>query len=112
MKLILEKTWLYLKSLPSSFWVALISIVATMAVMARKTSQEVVEIHKKRTRDANLKTKRLQGIQKALERQKAEIQAENEALHDSTMEAQKEITEKSNSIAETVDLVNETFGDK
>ena len=112
MKQILKKTWEYLKSFPSAFWVVLVSVVFTMVFLARKTSQEVVEIHKKRTRDANLKAKRLQGIKKSLERQKGEIEAENKALHQETMEAQKEITEKSSSIAETVDLVNETFGDK
>jgi|LULO01.1.fsa_nt_gb hypothetical protein len=107
----IKKLWEFVKSLPSGAWIALVALTTYMALTARKTASEVVEIERQRTKELKLQNARATKIKKSLERTKKQVEKETEELEKETLAKEKEVAEAATSMKKTVDLVNDTFGE-
>ena len=107
----IKKLWAFVKSIASGVWVSLVALATYMALTARKTASEVVEIERKRTKELKLQNARAAKIKESLARTKKEVEVEVEKLEEETLEKQKEVAEAATSMGKTVDLVNDTFGE-
>ena len=87
------------------------ALLTYLALTAKKTASEVVEIERKRVKEQKAQKVRTAKIKESLERTKKAVDKEEEELVEKTLEKEKEVAEAATSMKKTVDLVNDTFGE-